>query len=112
VIVSSGATGGSGHGPERVFTVLTGRRWTRIPEYLSNGQLTARWFVDESTGEVRDADGWKRPKSWPMQQRDAEYVLAILAQWRAGDAGRSAASEMAPAGDGVSILAPRGMRDY
>ena len=64
---------------ERVFTVLRGRRWTRVPEYLSNGQLTARFFVDEARDEVRLADSWTRPKAWPLGGADKEFVLAILA---------------------------------
>lgn len=62
----------------REFAIIRGRRWTRIPEYLSNGQLTARWFVDEATGEVRLADSWKSPKSWPLAGADAEFVRALL----------------------------------
>jgi hypothetical protein len=68
----------------RVFAVIGGRRWTRVPEYLSNGQLTARWFVDESTGEVRMAEGWKSPKSWPIGGDAAEFVRAIVGQARGG----------------------------
>jgi uncharacterized protein YndB with AHSA1/START domain len=50
----------------RVFAVIRGRRWTRVAEYLSNGQLTARWFYDEATGEAREAEGWRKPRKWRM----------------------------------------------
>jgi hypothetical protein len=63
----------------REFAVIRGRRWTRIPEYMTNGQLTARFFVDEATGEVRQADSWKKPKRWPMGGDAAAFVLGLLA---------------------------------
>lgn len=66
----------------REFAVIKGRRWTRVPEYMSNGQLTARFFVDESTSEVRLADGWKSPKSWPLGQPQCLFVLDIVAKAR------------------------------
>jgi hypothetical protein len=50
----------------RMFAVVRGRRWTRVAEYLSNGQLTARWFYDEATGETREAEGWRKPRQWRM----------------------------------------------
>jgi hypothetical protein len=62
----------------REFAIVKGRRWTRIPEYLSNGQLTARWFIDEATGEVRMAAGWKQPGAM-IGGEAAEFVRAILA---------------------------------
>lgn len=62
----------------REFAVIKGRRWTRIREYLSNGQLTARFFVDEATGEIRDARSWKAPGSRMGGER-AEFVRGILA---------------------------------
>ena len=62
----------------REFAVIDGRRWTKVPEYLSNGQFTARFFVDEKTGEVRQADGWRKPKGWPLPADAAKYVLAIV----------------------------------
>lgn len=63
----------------REFGILRGVRWTRIAEFLSNGQLTARWFVDEATGEVRMAEGWRKPKSYPLDSRSAEFVRGLLA---------------------------------
>lgn len=62
----------------RTFAIIRGRRWTRIPEYMTNGQLTARFFVDEATGEVRLADSWKAPKRWPIPAASAEFVLGLL----------------------------------
>lgn len=62
----------------REFGILRGRRWTRVAEFLSNGQLTARWFIDETTGEVRQSDGWKKPKRWPVGNDAAEFVLGLL----------------------------------
>lgn len=61
----------------RRFNVVRGRRWTRIPEYMSNGQLTARFFVDEATGEVRAAKSWKAPGSLMGGER-AAFVRWIL----------------------------------
>lgn len=61
----------------REFAIIRGRRWTRIPEYLCNGQLTARWFVDEATGEVRSAAGWKQPGHMVAGEA-AEFVRGIL----------------------------------
>jgi hypothetical protein len=66
----------------REFAVIKGRRWTRVPEYMSNGQLTARFFVDEETNEVRLADSWKAPKSWPLAQPHSLYALEIVAKAR------------------------------
>jgi hypothetical protein len=66
----------------REFAVIKGRRWTRVPEYLSNGQLTARFFVDEATSEVRLADSWKAPKSWPIGQPHCLFALGIVAKAR------------------------------
>jgi hypothetical protein len=63
---------------ERVFTVIPGRRWTKVPEYMSNGQLTARFFYDKATGEARLSDGWKSPKSWPLGADDTAFVKAIV----------------------------------
>lgn len=62
----------------RAFAVVDGRRWTRISEYLSNGQLTARWFVDEATGEAREADGCRKPKRWPMHASAQEFARIIV----------------------------------
>src|SRR4051794_38649377 len=62
----------------RMFAIIGGRRWTRVPEYLSNGQLTARWFIDEATGEVRGAHGWKQPGRM-IAGAAAEFVRGILA---------------------------------
>lgn len=67
----------------REFAVIGGRRWTRIPEYLSNGQLTARWFMDERSGEVRMARSWKSPQRWPMCGDAAEFVRGIVGRARA-----------------------------
>lgn len=67
----------------REFAVIRGRRWTRVPEYMSNGQLTARFFVDESTSEVRLADGWKKPKAWPLGQPSSLFALDIVSRARA-----------------------------
>lgn len=66
---------------ERVFCVMRGgRRWTKVPEYMSNGQRTARWFVDEATGEVRSAKSWRSPQSYPIGRGDAgAFVLSIVA---------------------------------
>lgn len=61
----------------REFAIIRGRRWTRVPEYLSNGQLTARWFIDEATGEVRMAAGWKQPGA-RIGGEAAEFVRGIL----------------------------------
>jgi hypothetical protein len=63
---------------DREFAIVGGRRWTRVFEYLSNGQLTARWFVDEKTREVRMAEGVKKPKSWPIGGSSAAFVLDLL----------------------------------
>lgn len=64
----------------RLFAVIRGgRRWTKVPEYLSNGQLTARWFVDEATGEVRMARSWKSPESGPAPRKVAQLVQRIIA---------------------------------
>lgn len=63
----------------REFAIIGGRRWTRVAEFLSNGQITARFFVDEATGEVRASDGWKKPKSWPLGGDAPEFVQGILA---------------------------------
>lgn len=68
----------------RVFAVVEGRRWTRVSEYLSNGQLTARWFVDEATGEAREADGWRKPKRWPMNPSAQQFANSIVARVRMG----------------------------
>lgn len=65
-------------GSERVFTVIAGRRWTKVPEYLSNGQLTARFFYDRATGEARLAEGWKSPKSYPESLETAAVVRSII----------------------------------
>lgn len=62
----------------REFAIIAGRRWTRIPEYLTNGQLTARFFVDEATGEVRGAAGWKQVGR-PIRGTAAEFVRGLLA---------------------------------
>lgn len=62
----------------RQFAVVKGRRWTRVHEYLSNGQLTARWFVDEATGEAREADGWRQPKRWPMSAAGQEFARWVV----------------------------------
>lgn len=72
---------------ERVFTVIPGRRWTKVPEYLSNGQLTARFFVDEAQGIVRDAAGWSKPGRW-LPAEGAAWVLGLIEQWRASVARR------------------------
>lgn len=63
---------------ERVFTVIPGRKWTKVPEYMSNGQLTARFFFDSATGEARVAESWKKPKSWPLGGDDASFVRSIV----------------------------------
>lgn len=63
----------------RTFAVVEGRRWTRVSEYLNNGQLTARWFVDEASGEAREADGWRKPKRWPMASGAQEFARWIVA---------------------------------
>jgi hypothetical protein len=63
---------------ERVFTVIPGRRWTKVPEYMSNGQLTARFFYDKATGEARTARSWKSPESWPLGRDDTAFVRAIV----------------------------------
>lgn len=63
----------------RQFAVVrTGRRWTRVHEYLSNGQLTARWFVDEASGEAREADGWRKAKAWPMGAAAQEFARWVV----------------------------------
>lgn len=62
----------------RAFAAVTGRRWTRVFEYLSNGQLTARWFVDESTGEAREAAGARQPKRWPMSPGAQEFARWVV----------------------------------
>lgn len=67
------------YGTREFAIVRTGRRWTRVHEYLSNGQLTARWFVDEKTREVRMADGARKPKSWPVSSEAAAWILNLLA---------------------------------
>jgi hypothetical protein len=59
---------------------MRGRRWTRVAEYLSNGQLTARWFYDEQTGEAREAEGWHKPRRWQLGGSAAEFVGAIVAR--------------------------------
>lgn len=69
---------------ERLFAVIPGRRWTKVPEYLSNGQLTARWFVDEAAGEVRRAKSWRAPMDFPMSADHAAFMLAIVASVREG----------------------------
>lgn len=69
----------------RLFRVIRGgRRWTKVPEYLSNGQLTARWFVDESTGEVRMARGWKSPEPTGVGSATSQFVHRIIAAEAAG----------------------------
>lgn len=62
----------------RLFAVVKGRRWTRVHEYLSNGQLTARWFVDEKTGETREAEGARKPRAWRMGGEAAAFVRWIV----------------------------------
>lgn len=62
----------------RTFAVVKGRRWTRVSEYLSNGQLTARWFVDENSGEAREADGWRKAKRWPMAAGAQEFARWVV----------------------------------
>lgn len=63
----------------RQFAVIKGQRWTRVSEYLCNGQLTARWFVDEESGEAREADGWRKPKRWPMPTGAQEFARWVVA---------------------------------
>lgn len=64
----------------RRFSVIrAGRRWTKVPEYMSNGQRTARWFMDEASGEVRLAHGWKAPAPSPIGGAAAEFVRGIVA---------------------------------
>jgi hypothetical protein len=62
----------------REFAVIRGRRWTRVFEYLSNGQLTARWFFDEKTGETREAEGARKPRNWRLGNGASEFVGAII----------------------------------
>lgn len=62
----------------RQFAVVKGRRWTRVHEYLSNGQLTARWFVDEASGEAREADSARKPKAWPMRRAAQEFARWVV----------------------------------
>ena len=63
----------------RTFAVVrTGRRWTRVHEYLSNGQLTARFFVDERSGEAREAASARQPKPWPMHTGAQEFARWIV----------------------------------
>jgi hypothetical protein len=78
-------------GSERVFTVMEGRRWTKVPEYLSNGQLTARFFYDRATGEARKAEGWKSPKNYPESPETAAVVRSIIEVHDAEQARRMAA---------------------
>jgi hypothetical protein len=68
----------------RTFAVIPGRRWTRVSEYLTNGQLTARFFVDEKSGEAREAEGWRKPKRWPMNSSAQEFARAIVELAAAG----------------------------
>lgn len=68
----SGVSGG-----EREFALVKGRRWTRVFEYLSNGQLTARAFVDEATREVREAAGAKQVGRM-MPAASAAFYLALF----------------------------------
>lgn len=63
----------------RAFAVVPGTRWTRVPEMISNGQHTARWFVDERTGEVRGSLGWKSPKPHAEPAATAAFVHRLLA---------------------------------
>lgn len=64
----------------RTFSVIrTGRRWTKVPEYMSNGQRTARWFVDEATREVRVAKSWRSPQPYPMPAGSGAFVLSLIA---------------------------------
>ena len=66
---------------DRVFTVIRGgKRWTKVPEYMSNGQLTARWFVDEATGEVRSARSWKSPQNYAERGAAVRFALDIVAR--------------------------------
>ena len=54
-------------------------------EYLANGQVTARWFVDEATGEAREAASARAPKAWPMAQPAQEFARSVVEQARNGD---------------------------
>lgn len=77
---------GSGvEGGEREFALVKGRRWTRVFEYLSNGQLTARAFVDEATREVREAAGAKRAGHM-MGAASAQFFLELFELPAAEDA--------------------------
>ena len=62
----------------REFAVIRGRRWTKVAEYLSNGQLTARWFYDEETHETREAEGWHKPRKWRLGGNGADFVRMIV----------------------------------
>lgn len=62
----------------RLFSVIPGKRWTKVPEFMSNGQRTARWFVDEATGEVRVAKSWRAPQTYALTGAAAAFVLSIV----------------------------------
>lgn len=65
---------------DRRFCVIRGgRRWTRVPEYMTNGQLTARFFVDEQTGEARPARSWSSPAGYCLGVSASNYVRGIIA---------------------------------
>lgn len=67
----------------REFAVIrSGRRWTRVAEFLTNGQITARFFLDEATGEARAAESWKSPKSWRLPEETAQFVRELAERGR------------------------------
>lgn len=63
----------------REFAIVKGRRWTRVFEYMTNGQLTVRWFVDENEPEVRMAAGAKQVGRQRLVGPQRAFVFRILA---------------------------------
>jgi hypothetical protein len=66
----------------RDFDVLPRRRWTLVAEWLGSredGQRTARWFRDNSTGRWYVAESWKRPNlRHPLTSEQTAHVESVL----------------------------------
>lgn len=66
----------------RTFGLVEGRKWTKVPRRMTNGQWTACWFVDEATNEVRLARSWNAPMPFNLTGERAREVLDIVARLR------------------------------
>lgn len=62
----------------RRFEIFEARKYRHIAEYLVNGQLTARWSQDKTSGTWYVSDGWKVAGKRALNAEQAAYVESVI----------------------------------